>query len=115
MEDDVTFELYTLKNKHKPQVLLPGNLLTIETSNFNGSLPTRIYIHGFLEFAGNMKSHFNDGKSYAYASKNGRKKASTPNSLKLNHFVLAFFSLFGKSKGRCEFNCGKLGEVITHS
>lgn len=73
VEEDVTFELYTLKNKLKPQILLPGNLLTIEASNFNGSLPTRIYIHGFLEFAGNMKSQFNDGERHAL--KNGRKKS----------------------------------------
>lgn len=62
VEDDVTFELYTLKNKEQPQILVPGDVLSVTSSNFNRSLPTRIYIHGWQEYAGNMKSYFNDGE-----------------------------------------------------
>lgn len=61
VENDVVFELYTLKNKQEPQILSPKNISTITSSNFNKTLPTRIYIHGWQEYAGIMKSYFNDG------------------------------------------------------
>jgi len=60
VESDVVFELYTLKNKKQPQILKPGNVSSVTSSNFNQSLPTRIYIHGWQEWAGNMKNYFND-------------------------------------------------------
>lgn len=41
VENDVAFELYTLKNKHEPQILLPNQISTITSSNFNRSLSTR--------------------------------------------------------------------------
>ncbi|XP_055300053.1 inactive pancreatic lipase-related protein 1-like [Sitodiplosis mosellana] len=60
VEQDVTFELYTLKNKITPQILLMDNVTSITASNFNRNVPTRIYVHGFLEYGGNMKKIFND-------------------------------------------------------
>lgn len=62
VEEDVQFELYTLNNKITPQVLSMDNVTSITASNFNKNVPTRIYIHGFLEYGGNMKRLFNDGK-----------------------------------------------------
>lgn len=62
VEHDVTFELYTLKNQIAPQILSMDNITSITTSNFNKDLPTRIYIHGWQEYGGNMKKCFNDGK-----------------------------------------------------
>lgn len=41
VDNDVIFELYTLKNKHEPQILSMKNISTITASNFNKSLPTR--------------------------------------------------------------------------
>lgn len=64
VENDVLFELYTLKNKQEPQILSPQNISTITSSHFNKTLPTRIYIHGWQEYAGNMKKCFNDGMIY---------------------------------------------------
>lgn len=61
VENDVVFELYTLKNKHEPQILSTQNISTITSSNFNKSLPTRFYIHGWQEYAGTMKKYFNEG------------------------------------------------------
>lgn len=62
VENDVVFELYTLKNKVQPHILSPYNIHSITTSNFDGSLPTRIYIHGWQEYMGIMKKTLNDGK-----------------------------------------------------
>lgn len=61
-EADVTFELYTLQNVIKPQIISILNTTTVTSSNFNKTHPTRIYIHGFQEYGGNMKKCFNDGK-----------------------------------------------------
>lgn len=61
VENDVQFELYTLKNKHEPQILSQWNISTITSSNFNKHVPTRIYLHGWQEHAGIMKKYFNDG------------------------------------------------------
>lgn len=61
VEDDVVFELYTQKNKHEAQILTTRNISSFTTSNFDRSLPTRIYIHGWQEYAGTMKKYFNDG------------------------------------------------------
>lgn len=62
VENDVTFELYTLKNKINPQILSMDNITSITESNFNKNVPTRIYIHGWQEYGGIMKKCFNDGK-----------------------------------------------------
>lgn len=62
VDNDVVFELYTQKNKNEPQILTMRNISSFTTSNFNGSLPTRIYIHGWQEYVGTMKKYFNDGK-----------------------------------------------------
>lgn len=64
VENDVVFELYTMKNKHKPQILSAGDISTITSSNFNKTLPTRIYIHGWQEYAGIMKKYFNEGMTF---------------------------------------------------
>lgn len=58
---DVEFNLYTLKNPKKPQVVSPHNLTTILASNYNPNVPTRFFIHGWQE-RGNMKKHFTEGK-----------------------------------------------------
>lgn len=60
---DVKIELYTLTNKDEPQILVPNDIASITSSKFNKSLPTRIYIHGWQEYFGNMKKCFNDGDS----------------------------------------------------
>lgn len=62
VEEDVSFELYTLKNQATPQILSMNNITSITASNFNKKIPTRIYIHGWQEYGGNMKHTFNDGK-----------------------------------------------------
>lgn len=61
-EQDVSFELYTLKNQNTPQILSTENITTITSSNFNKKVPTRIYIHGWQERFGSMKKCLNDGK-----------------------------------------------------
>lgn len=63
-EKDVTFELYTLKNMDKPQILSMDDITSITESNFNKNVATRIYIHGWQEYLGNMKKCFNDGKIF---------------------------------------------------
>lgn len=65
-EADVTFELYTLQNVIKPQIISILNTTTVTSSNFNKTHPTRIYIHGFQEYGGNMKKCFNDGKLHFF-------------------------------------------------
>lgn len=46
-EKDMFFQLYTQRDFVTPQILLPTNWTTIETSDFNASIPTRIFIHGW--------------------------------------------------------------------
>lgn len=46
---DTRFQLFTLKNPTEPQLLLLDNSTTIEESNFNHNLDTRIFIHGWYE------------------------------------------------------------------
>lgn len=60
--EDVQFELYTLENRNKPQILASYDVTSITSSNFNKSRPTRIIIHGWQEYFGNMKRVFKDGK-----------------------------------------------------
>lgn len=60
-KDNVAFELFSLKNPEKPQILSPFDLSTITSSNFNKSSPTRIYVHGWMEIGSLMKSYINDG------------------------------------------------------
>lgn len=62
VEEDVTFELYTMENPHEPQILSPENIKSFEQSYFNKSRPTRIYIHGWQERMGMMKKLLNDGR-----------------------------------------------------
>lgn len=59
-DDEVTFELYTLKNPSNPQMLSLRSLQSITSSNFDRHIPTRIYIHGWQEWH-NMKLLLNDG------------------------------------------------------
>ena len=44
---DVQFDLYTLRNPTKPQILKINDANSIDKSNFNRDLPTRIFIHGW--------------------------------------------------------------------
>ncbi|XP_055308392.1 pancreatic lipase-related protein 2-like [Sitodiplosis mosellana] len=62
---DVTFELYTLKNKDTAQILSIDNITSITKLNFNKNVPIRFVIHGFLEYNGKLKRIIND----AYLSK----------------------------------------------
>lgn len=62
VNSDVKFDLYTLKNREEPQVLVLGDVESIKSSNFNKSLPTRIYVHGWQEHGSTMKNMFNDGE-----------------------------------------------------
>lgn len=59
--DDVTFELFTLKNPYNAQIISPSNLTSITDSNLNPNVPTRISIHGWQE-RGAMRKAFLDGK-----------------------------------------------------
>lgn len=62
LEQDVKFELYSLKNPNKPQILSLDDLNTITTSNFNKNVPTRIFIHGWQEYGNSLRNIFTDGK-----------------------------------------------------
>lgn len=65
-KDEVSFELNTLKNDYTRQILLPGNMRTFTESNFNKSLPTRIYTHGWMEYNGmNVRKYLHDGKYHS--------------------------------------------------
>lgn len=59
--DEVTFELYTLKNPSKPQWLSMSNVSSITESNLNPKVPTRFSIHGWQE-RGTMRNTFLDGE-----------------------------------------------------
>ncbi|XP_031622980.1 uncharacterized protein LOC116340565 [Contarinia nasturtii] len=48
-EQEVTFELFTLKNANKLQILSLNNITSITASNFNKKVPTRFFIHGWQE------------------------------------------------------------------
>lgn len=58
-EKDVAFELYTLKNVDKPQILSTNDITSITKSNFNKNVPTRIYIHGKKIFRVFFRIFFN--------------------------------------------------------
>lgn len=62
VNSDVEFDLYTLKNKEEPQILVLGDVESIKSSNFNKNVPTRIYVHGWQEHGSTMKRTFNDGE-----------------------------------------------------
>uniref|UniRef100_A0A6M2E0G1 Putative pancreatic lipase-like enzyme n=1 Tax=Xenopsylla cheopis TaxID=163159 RepID=A0A6M2E0G1_XENCH len=46
-QKDVIFNLYTRKNPDEPQILIPENMTSILTSNFDPKNPTRITCHGW--------------------------------------------------------------------
>lgn len=48
VDKDVRIELYTLGNLNEPQLLEINNTNSVETSNYNSKIPTRIFVHGFL-------------------------------------------------------------------
>lgn len=62
VEESVQFELYTLENPHKPDILIPDDTGSIKTSHLNKNRPTRIYVHGWQEWAGLMKGIFKKGE-----------------------------------------------------
>lgn len=45
--DSVLFQLFTRKNPDTAQFLQVGNILLLEQSNYNNSLPTKIFVHGY--------------------------------------------------------------------
>ncbi|XP_037972759.2 pancreatic lipase-related protein 2 isoform X1 [Plutella xylostella] len=46
---DIIYKLFTRSNPTEFQVIVPGNLRKLETTNFNQSAPTVIYLMGFSE------------------------------------------------------------------
>lgn len=62
VEQEVAFELFTLKNPNKVQILSLNNITSITASNFNKKVPTRIFIHGWQEYSGTLKKIFIEGK-----------------------------------------------------
>ncbi|CAH1176386.1 unnamed protein product [Phaedon cochleariae] len=46
---DIIFELYTSANPSTPQILSIDNDSSVVSSNIDFSLPTKIFVHGFLE------------------------------------------------------------------
>lgn len=46
---DTKFELYTHKNREKPQMLIAQKNWTIENSNFDPRKETKVIIHGFID------------------------------------------------------------------
>lgn len=55
VDNDVQIELYTLNNSNEPQLLAINDTTSIEKSNYNLSIPTRIFVHGFLSNGGLTK------------------------------------------------------------
>lgn len=47
--EDTRFELFTWKNPTQSQLLLLDNSSSIENSNFDSKLDTRVFIHGWYE------------------------------------------------------------------
>ncbi|XP_046440075.1 inactive pancreatic lipase-related protein 1-like isoform X2 [Daphnia pulex] len=45
--DSVLFQLFTRKNPGKPQILQLEDITLLEQSNYNSSLPTKIFVHGY--------------------------------------------------------------------
>lgn len=62
VDKDVSIDLYTLKNRIKPQILGLNDSKSIEESNFNKKNPTRIFIHGFHSKTGSLRKAFVQGK-----------------------------------------------------
>lgn len=62
VEKEVSIDLYTLKNKNEPQILIPNDIKSIEESNFNKNIPTRICVHGFHSKKGALRNAFVNGK-----------------------------------------------------
>lgn len=62
VEKEVSIDLYTLKNKNEPQILIPNDIKSIKESNFNQSIPTRICVHGFHSKKGTLRNAFVKGK-----------------------------------------------------
>lgn len=58
----VRFELYTLANQRKPDMLSIFDVESIKRSHLDKNRPTRIYIHGWQEWNGLMKGVFNTGE-----------------------------------------------------
>lgn len=56
---EVSFELYTLKNPTKAQIILPEDIKSITESNLNPNIPTRIIIHGTMEIQENENFKIN--------------------------------------------------------
>lgn len=48
VDEDVRFELYTMKNPKEAQVLELNNYTTVKKSHFNWLRPTRIIVHGWM-------------------------------------------------------------------
>lgn len=56
---EVSFELYTLKNPTKAQIISPEDNKSITESNLNPNIPTRIIIHGTIEMQMNENFKIN--------------------------------------------------------
>lgn len=60
IETSFFIELFTLKNPDKNQILDHANISSINETNFNRSLPTKIFIHGWKS-AGEFKDALRKG------------------------------------------------------
>lgn len=65
INEDVTFNLYSLKNPLVPQTLKINDIKSIDESRFDPEIPTRIFIHGYFSL-GQIRRTFIDGKNIKY-------------------------------------------------
>lgn len=67
VEKDISIDLYTLKNRIEPQTLVHNDTKSIEESNFNKDIPTRIFVHGFHSKTGSLRNAFIRGKACIFS------------------------------------------------
>lgn len=60
VDKDVRIELYTLKKSNEPQLLEINDTSSIEKSNYNSKIPSRVFVHGF-QSNGGLTKLFIDG------------------------------------------------------
>lgn len=60
VDKDIRIELYSYENLKEPQILVINDTTSIEKSNYNLKIPTRIFMHGFQSH-GDLTKIFIDG------------------------------------------------------
>jgi hypothetical protein len=84
-EKDVHFLLWTRRNPEVYQELTDGDATSLQASNFNAKLPTKVFVHGFSENGRdsdkvvNMRDAYLEKEDCNYLSVDWGKLASPPN------------------------------------